>query len=64
MQSYAHLYEASVPGVSTQQSYTLYASTYRFDAVFFIFYGIELFCLVISKLMLLGRLASNATQSS
>ncbi len=64
MRSYALLYEANVPGVMPHRVYTLYASTFRFGAVFFILYSFEFLCLIISKLMLLGRLATNATQSS
>ena len=64
MQSNAFFYEAAVPGVTPQQIYTLYASAGRFNAVLCIFYGLEFLCLIISKLMLLGRLAANATQSS
>jgi hypothetical protein len=64
MQSNALLYEASFSGVMPQRFYTLYASSSRFGAVFFILYSFEFLCLIICKLMLLGRLAANATQSS
>ena len=64
MQSNAFFYEAAVPGVIPQQVYTLYASSSRFSAVCVTLYGLEFLCLIISKLMLLGRLANNAAQSS
>ena len=64
MQTNVHYYEANVPGVIPQQSYTLYASAFRFGAVSRFLYGLEVFCLIISKLVLLGRLAANATRSS
>ena len=47
-----------------QQSHSGFASANRFFSVFLIFYGIEFLCLIIAKLALLGRLATNATQSS
>ena len=64
MQATAFDYGSKVPGVIPQQGYTLYASSSRFEAVFLILYGFEFVCLIISKLMLLGRLAANAMQSS
>ncbi len=64
MQSIAFFYESNVPGVIPQQSYTLYASSSRFSAVFVIFYSFEFLSLIMCKLMLLGRLATNAAQSS
>ena len=65
MQRHAFLYDAHVrAGVIPQQGYTLYASSFRFLAVFDMLNGVEFLCLIICKLMLLGRLATNATQSS
>ncbi len=65
MQRHAFLYEANVRvAVIPQQGYTLYASTFRFLAVFAMLNGVEFLFLIICKLMLLGRLAANATQSS
>ena len=57
-------YEANTPGITPRQKYTLFASGFRWYAAFLILYSFEFLCLIISKLMLLGRLASNATQSS
>jgi hypothetical protein len=65
MQRLAFFYEAQVRvGVIPQQGYTLYASSFRFAAVFTILNGVEFCCLIICKLMLLGRLVTSATQSS
>ena len=59
------LYDAALaPGVAHQQSHTLFAQSARWIAGFHILYGIEFMCLVICKLMLLGRLATKAAQSS
>jgi hypothetical protein len=64
LQSNNFLFEAYLPGISRRQFYTVYASYLRLNAVFFIFYGFEFLGLIISKLMLLGRLTNNATQNS
>ena len=64
MQSNAFYYAANVNGVTRQQQYTLYAAFFRFGAVFVTLYGLEFLCLIISKLMLLGRLVTNNTQIS
>ena len=64
MQRLVFYYEAKIPGVTLVQSYTLLASYLRLFALFAILYSFEFFCLVISKLMLLGRLATSATQIS
>jgi hypothetical protein len=55
---------ALAPAVTHQQSYTLFAQSARWFAGFNILYGIEFVCLVICKLMLLGRLATKAAESS
>ena len=64
MQSNALFYEAKIPGVSSHKSYTLLASYLRLFALFAILYSFEFLCLIMCKLMLLGRLAASATQSS
>jgi len=63
MQSTTFYYEANVPGVTSQQYYALEAATNRWYAAFFIFYPIELMCLVIPKLMMLRRLSNHALHS-
>jgi hypothetical protein len=45
------------------QYYTLGASYNRWLTVFYIFNGLEFICLIIPKLLLLGRLGSNALRS-
>ena len=64
MQKNSFFYEASAPGVTRQQTYMRFASTLRFGAVLLILNGFEFLFLIISKLMLLGWLVENATQSS
>jgi len=64
MQTFNLYYEAGVPGVSPGQQYALSASNSRLFAVFCVLYGVELFCLVIPKLMLLGRLMENTVGNS
>ncbi len=64
MQRLAFYYEAELPGVSSHQSYTLLASFLRLFALFAILYSFEFLCLIMCKIMLLGRLATNAAQSS
>jgi hypothetical protein len=59
------LYDAALaPAVTHQQSHTLFAQSARWYAGFNILYGVEFMCLVICKLMLLGRLATKAAESS
>jgi hypothetical protein len=64
MQSVTVYHEALEPGATAQQRHTLFASIYQFTAAFFFLYGLEFLCLIIPKLMLLGRLTSDATHSS
>ena len=59
MQTTTLYFEANAPGVTECQSYALSAENSRFFAVFCVLYGVELMCLVIPKLMLLGRLMEN-----
>ena len=58
------IYEANSLAITRRQSYTLAAASFRSISVFLILYGLEFFCLIISKLMLLGRLAASAVDSS
>ena len=58
------IYEANSLAITRRQSYTLAAASFRSTFVFLILYGLEFFCLIISKLMLLGRLAASAVDSS
>ena len=65
LQRHSLFYDANVRGgVIPQQGYTLYASSFRFVAVFAMLNGVEFLFFIICKLMLLGRLAANAAQSS
>ena len=64
LQSNSTGYERHAPGISRQQSYALHASNFRWYAGFLVFYSIEFLCLVVCKLMLLGRLVGNARHSS
>jgi hypothetical protein len=64
MQAIACNYDAFVPGVIPHSTYTLFASGSRWYASFYIIYSFEFLCLIICKLMLLGRLATSAAQSS
>ena len=64
MQNHALYYETNAPGLAPHQYHSLYASAIRFSVVFQILYGFEFLCLIICKLMLLGRLATSAAQSS
>ncbi len=49
---------------SFQQYYSAAASVARFYSIFLVPYGFECMCLILSKLMLLGRLTHNAVHSS
>ena len=65
IQNNAFQYEAQVRfDIIPQQGYALFATSLRFASVFVILYGFEFLCLVMCKLMLLGRLATSAGQSS
>jgi len=57
------LYELPLTA-TPQQTYYQYASTSRWYAAFDILYGLEFLCFIISKLMMLGRLAANSAGSS
>ena len=64
VQRHAFLYEAHVRvGVIPQQGYMLYASSFRFLAVFIVLNGVEFLCLIMCKIMLLGRLAAQSSQA-
>jgi hypothetical protein len=62
-QSNALYWEFFEPGTTRLQYYTIGASYDRWLAVFYIFNGLEFICLIIPKLLLLGRLGSNALRS-
>ena len=55
-------YEGYVPGINVRQQYALSASTNRWYAAFLISYPVEFLCLIVAKLMVLGRLTNNATR--
>jgi len=50
-------------GYTSRQHYVLDASSFRFNAIFLALYPVEFLCLIVPKLMLLGRLADNAIRS-
>jgi len=52
------------PLYTSRQRYTSAATASRLFAGFLVCYGIELLCMIVSKLLLLGLLADNATQNS
>ena len=51
------------PTATRQQGYLLYASTFRWFAAFNVLYPVEFLCFIIVKLIMLGRLTSNATRN-
>ncbi len=55
--------QAEGPNLTAQQSYELFASTARWNAVFNIFYPLEFLCLIMAKVMLLGRLSNHASHN-
>ena len=54
---------ANVPTVTAQQAYALNASVFRWIAVFNILYPVEFLCLIMAKVMLLGRLSNHASHN-
>jgi hypothetical protein len=56
-------WEQFEPGNTRVQYYTVAASYEKWLATFYIFNGLEFICLIIPKLLLLGRLGSNALRS-
>jgi hypothetical protein len=52
-----------LPGITRVQYYALVAAYQRWTTAFYIFNGLEFICLIIPKLLLLGRLGSNALRS-
>ena len=64
MYSLALYYRTTAAGITPHQAYSLFASACRSFSVFFFLYGLDFMCLIICKLMLLGRLAANAAQGS
>ena len=63
MQGNALQYESDAPTVTAQQGYALLASSNRWGAVFLIFYPVEFLCLIMAKVMLLGRLSNHASHN-
>jgi hypothetical protein len=64
MQTNALFFIGHDDGVSKQFQYTYVAAALRWICAFFVLYSVEFLCLIVSKLLLLGRLAENATQST
>ena len=64
MQSHNFDYEGQSSRGTPRQHYTLHAAEARWLSAFRIFYSFEFLFLVVSKLVLLGRLATNAELSS
>jgi hypothetical protein len=56
-------YEGNALGVTARQSFTLFASSNRWFTVFYIFYPVEFLCLIMAKVMLLGRLSNHASHN-
>ena len=63
MPAYAFYFKARAPDVIPQHKYALLALQYRWLAVFIIHYPVEFLCLIVAKLMLLGRLSNHASHS-
>jgi hypothetical protein len=61
-QSNALIWEQFEPGNTRVQYYTFSASYNRWSTAFYISNGLEFLCLIITKLLLLGRLARDATR--
>ena len=61
MQRKVYLFEGDVV-FNSRHKYTLYASAHRWQAAFSILNGLEFLCFIITKLMMLGRLISNAAR--
>jgi len=62
-QSNARFFELYEPGNTRVQFYTIATSYEKWLTVFYIFNGLEFICLIVPKLLLLGRLGSNALRS-
>ena len=62
-QSNALYWELFKPGNTRVQFYTLGVSYEKWLTAFYIFNGLEFICLIIPKLLLLGRLGNNALRS-
>ena len=63
MQGNALQYEAKAPTATAQQFFALLASSNRWNAVYYIFYPVEFLCLIMAKVMLLGRLSNHASHN-
>ena len=53
----------TLPTVSAQQIYALRSSSNRWHAVFDTLYPVEFLCLIMAKVMLLGRLSNHASHN-
>ena len=56
-------YQVALDHVTAQQRYALFASSNRWLAVFNILYPVEFLCLIMAKVMLLGRLSNHASHN-
>ena len=56
-------YEAQAPTVTAQQRHALFASSDRWYAVYLMLYPVEFLCLIMAKVMLLGRLSNHASHN-
>ena len=56
-------YESKAHDISRRQRYTLQASAQRWFAAFFLLYDVEFMCLIMAKLIMLGRLSTNSSRS-
>jgi hypothetical protein len=61
-QSNSVFFELFEPGITRVQFYTLNSSYNRWQTAFYIPNGLEFLCLIIAKLLLLGRLARDAAR--
>jgi hypothetical protein len=65
MPNLAFYYEAFAPDVTvtTQQAYALNALSDRWYSLFYIMYPVEFLCLIMAKVMLLGRMSNHASHN-
>jgi hypothetical protein len=64
LQSHDVQYRANAAGVSRQQQLSLSATSSRWHAVFVVLYGFEFLCMIVPKLMMLGRLKDSTLRGS
>ena len=63
MQALAFFYETFSPDVTRQQRYTRFVSAFRWFAVFNFLYSLEFLCMIMAKVLLLGRLSNHASRN-